>query len=139
MQTSRRRAMRVPMCSVCVAGFLCAVLGTAPSVGAAQAQNNQSMSPLRTQNPNNLPSQDGRDPNAAKDPLQAQMEAKRFRSAATERQKKMMDDTAKLLQLATELKENVDKTTKDEMSLDVIRKAEEIEKLAHDVKLRMKG
>ncbi len=134
--------MRVPtsnlMRGVYTVVFLGGLLATVPSVDSARAQT-QSSSPIRTQNPNSLPSLDGRDPNAPKDPLQLQMEAKRVRSAATERQKKIVDDTAKLLQLATELKANVDKTTKDEMSLDVIRKAEEIEKLAHDVKQRMKG
>jgi hypothetical protein len=57
----------------------------------------------------------------------------------TERQKQIASDTAKLVKLATELKTDMDKTSKNEMSLDVIRKADEIEKLAHDLKLRMKG
>jgi hypothetical protein len=61
------------------------------------------------------------------------------RSRNTERQKRLEDDTAKLLSLATQLKEQVDKTNKDIMSVDVIKKAEEIEKLAKDVKDRMKG
>jgi hypothetical protein len=37
------------------------------------------------------------------------------------------------------LKTQVDKSTKDTLSVDVIKKAEEIEKLAHSVKERMKG
>jgi hypothetical protein len=61
------------------------------------------------------------------------------KSRNSERQKKLEDDTAKLLSLATELKEQVDKTNKNIMSVDVIKKAEEIEKLAKDVKDRMKG
>jgi hypothetical protein len=44
-----------------------------------------------------------------------------------------------LLVLATDLKAQVDKSTKDTLSVDVIKKAEEIEKLAHSVKERMKG
>ena len=52
---------------------------------------------------------------------------------------KLVEDTQKLLVLANELKAEVDKSTKDTMSLDVIRKADEIEKLAHSVKERMKG
>jgi len=59
-------------------------------------------------------------------------------SMNTERQKKLLDDTQKLLALATELKTAVDKSTKDTLSLDVIKKADEIEKLAHSVKERMK-
>ena len=50
-----------------------------------------------------------------------------------------MADTDKLLALATDLKEQVDKSTKDTLSVDVIKKADEIEKLAHSVKERMKG
>jgi hypothetical protein len=50
-----------------------------------------------------------------------------------------VEDTDKLLALATQLKQEVDKTNKDVLSVDVIRKADEIEKLAHSVKERMKG
>jgi hypothetical protein len=45
----------------------------------------------------------------------------------------------RLLALTNELKTDVDKSSKDELSLDVIRKAGEIEKLAHDVQSRMKN
>jgi nitric oxide reductase activation protein len=54
------------------------------------------------------------------------------------RQAELKSDTEKLLQLSTELKEYVDKTNENILSLDVIRKAEEIEKLAHSVKEKMK-
>ena len=57
----------------------------------------------------------------------------------TDRQKRLVTDTDKLLSLATELKQEVDKTNKDVMSVDVIKKADEIEKLARSVKERMKG
>jgi hypothetical protein len=56
-----------------------------------------------------------------------------------ERQKKLLADTERLLALANELKADMDKTSKDTLSLDVIRKADEIEKLAHSVKEKMKG
>jgi hypothetical protein len=56
-----------------------------------------------------------------------------------ERQKKLVADTEKLLALANELKLDVDKSNKNMLSLDVIRKADEIEKLAHSVKEKMKG
>ena len=75
----------------------------------------------------------------ANDPFRARVEEKRLASATTERRKRMLEDADKLLQLAGELKEDVDKTTKDEMSVPTIKKAAEIEKLAHDVKERMKG
>ena len=56
-----------------------------------------------------------------------------------ERQAKLKADTDKLLELATQLKQQVDKSNENVLSLEVIRKAEEIEKLAHDVRDRMKA
>jgi hypothetical protein len=61
-----------------------------------------------------------------------------FAQANVERKKQIADDSAKLLKLATDLKTEVDKTTKDTLSLAVIRKADEIERLAHSVKEKMK-
>jgi hypothetical protein len=63
---------------------------------------------------------------------------KDFEAANAERKKQIANDSAKLLKLATDLKSEVDKTSKDTLSLNVIRKADEIEKLAHDVKEKMK-
>jgi heme/copper-type cytochrome/quinol oxidase subunit 1 len=56
-----------------------------------------------------------------------------------ERQKRLVSDTEKLLTLATELHQDVGKTDKHILSVDVVKRAEEIEKLAHSVKERMKG
>jgi hypothetical protein len=61
------------------------------------------------------------------------------RSRQSDRQKRLIADTDHLLALANELKADMDKTTKDTLSIDVIKKADEIEKLAHNVKERMKG
>jgi hypothetical protein len=57
----------------------------------------------------------------------------------TPQQKQLADDTAKLLALANELKTELDKSSKDTLSLSVIRKAEQVEKLAHKVRDEMKG
>ena len=57
----------------------------------------------------------------------------------SERQKKLVEDTDKLLALTTALKEQVDESNKNILSLDMVKKAEEIEKLAHSVKERIKG
>jgi hypothetical protein len=62
--------------------------------------------------------------------------AKKFNK---ERHEALKRDTDKLLQLATELKQYVDKSNENLLSVDVIRKSEEIEKLAHSVKDKMKG
>jgi hypothetical protein len=75
----------------------------------------------------------------ANDPLAGKMEDAQAKSRNVERQKKLQADTEKLLSLATELKEQVDKTDKNILSVDVIKKADEIEKLAKSVKDRMKG
>jgi len=66
-------------------------------------------------------------------PGQANLDA-----ANAERRKQLAEDSARLVKLATDLKAEVDKTTKDTLSLSVIRKADEIEKLAHSVKEKMK-
>jgi hypothetical protein len=48
-------------------------------------------------------------------------------------------DSAKLFQLANELKAEMDKSTKDTLSLSVMKKAEEVEKLAHKVRDEMRA
>jgi hypothetical protein len=55
------------------------------------------------------------------------------------RQKQLAEDTAKLLVLANELKAEMDKSTKDTLSLGVIKKAEQVEKLAHKVRDEMRA
>ncbi len=57
-------------------------------------------------------------------------------SASDERKKKIADESASLLNLANNLKAEVDKTTKDTLSVTVVGEAGEIEQLAH--KMRMK-
>jgi hypothetical protein len=57
---------------------------------------------------------------------------------ALQRKKQLEDDTAKLLVLANELKAEMDKSTKDTLSLSVMKKADEIEKLARKVREEMK-
>jgi len=53
--------------------------------------------------------------------------------------KDMKRDAAKLLELATELNQEVERSNEHTLSLDVMKKAEQIEKLAHSVKTRMRG
>jgi hypothetical protein len=65
--------------------------------------------------------------------------AEQRRMLMSERQKRLMEDTDKLLALTTALKEQVDESNKDVLSLDMVKKAEQIEKLAHSVKERIKG
>jgi hypothetical protein len=61
------------------------------------------------------------------------------KKANVERHASLKRDTDKLLELAQQLKEQVDKSNENMLSLDVVKKAEEIEKLAHNVREKMKG
>ena len=71
--------------------------------------------------------------------LSPDMDANQVKMRNIDRQKQLVEDTQKLLALANELKADVDKSTKDTLSLDVVKKADEIEKLAHSVKEKMKN
>jgi hypothetical protein len=75
------------------------------------------------------------DPGEAQQRLSREMSKK----ANLQRQAALKADTDKLLKLAVELKDSVDKSSENVLSLDVLKKAEEIEKLAHSVKDKMKG
>jgi hypothetical protein len=70
---------------------------------------------------------------------QAMQRVMQEKMRVSERQKRIVEDTNKLLALTTALKEQVDESNKDILSLDMVKKAEEIEKLAHSVKERIKG
>ncbi len=72
------------------------------------------------------------------DPAQKEMQERMAREANKKRQQDLREQTDKLFQLATELKAAVDKSNENLLSLDVVRKAEEVEKLAKKVKEKMK-
>jgi hypothetical protein len=78
-------------------------------------------------------------PATASDPMRERMDEERMKATNDDRHKRLAADVDRLVSLTGELKSDVDKTTKDELSLDVIKKAQEIEKLAHDVQSRMKN
>jgi len=58
------------------------------------------------------------------------------KEAVIERQKKIEKDTAKLLKLTLEFRAQVDDLKADQFTPEMLRKLEQIEKLAHDVKER---
>jgi len=70
---------------------------------------------------------------------QQQLEEQQAKARNTERQKELVAETEKLVALANELQADVAKSTKDTLSLDVIRKADEIDKLARNVREKMKN
>jgi hypothetical protein len=78
-------------------------------------------------------------PPPPEDEERIRMEKDMAKKANQQRQADLKRDTDKLLKLATELKQYVDKSNENVLSMDVIKKAEEIEKLARSVKEKMKG
>lgn len=82
-----------------------------------------------------FPSQGSSPEQEAQDRMQKEMAKK----ANQERQAQLKRDTEHLFKLATELKQYVEKTNENTLSVEVVKKAEEIEKLARSVKDKMKG
>ncbi len=71
-------------------------------------------------------------------PRQVQQQAQPT-DPAPEEKNQLASDSARLLKLATELKAAVDKSTKDQLSVTVIQKADEVEKLARKVREEMRA
>jgi hypothetical protein len=118
--------------------FLACITALAAIAGVAgPSQQTVPGMPIRDVMPNPQPNRFP-DANQQMEMQEQQTKNQNFAAANAERKKQIADDSAKLLKLATELKTEVDKTTKDTLSLNVIRKADEIEKLAHNVKEKMK-
>ena len=73
------------------------------------------------------------------DPWSAEQRKQMAKQQNLQRQQELKKDTDKLLELATELKQYVDKSNENVLSMDVVKKAEQIEKLAKSVREKMKG
>ena len=72
------------------------------------------------------------------DPNQAHMLREMAKQREVLRQKEIVEDTNHLLDLAKQLKDAVDKSSRDQLSLDVVNTADKIEKLAKSVKQKMR-
>ena len=72
-------------------------------------------------------------------PDDAKIERDMAKARNKDRQQHLKEDTDKLLKLATELKQYVDKTNDQILSIDVLKKTDEIEKLAKSVREKMKA
>jgi len=116
---SRFRVWTLPLCLLAVFSF----------VLISKAQQQSSPPPIRE-----YPVTPG-----GEDEAQARIQHDMEKRAAKERVAALKSDTDKLLKLSVELKAYVDKSDENVLSLDVIKKAEEIEKLAKSVKDKMKG
>jgi len=117
-------------------GLACFVAVFALTGAAQTTQQNPNQTPMRPvlqPEANRLP--DANDQMQMRD---QQTKNQSFESANEARRKQISQESDQLLTLAIALKAEVDKTNKDTLSLNVIRKADEIEKLAHNVKEKMK-
>jgi hypothetical protein len=119
-----------PVFAVCMLLLMVSAEGTAVS---PQISGGGSVSPVR-QRPDLPVTQSG-----PQDGARSKMERDMAKKANEERHAALRRDTDRLLRLTTELKAYVDKSSQNTLSLEVVKKAEEIEKLAHSVKEKMKG
>ena len=69
---------------------------------------------------------------------QALDQAKEARELRLQRQKQLIAESDKLLELSADLKKRIDNASPDRLSVDSLKEAEEIEKLAHKLHQQMK-
>ena len=60
-------------------------------------------------------------------------------ASSDQKLRQLQQDTDKLLQLSVELKQGVDHTDENVLSLKLIKKAEQIEKMAHEMRDRVRS
>jgi hypothetical protein len=120
-------------------GRVLAALAMMAALGGASASGQQGRQSPNPDRPYLLP-QANRLPDANDQMLMREQQSgeQDFENANTERHKLLTAESSELLALAANLKTEMDKTSKDALSLQVIRDADQIEKLARDVKAKMK-
>ncbi len=75
----------------------------------------------------------------APEPIDPEIQKRMEKARNEDRFKNLKRDSQKLLELATELKQYVDKADENVLSMEVIKKCDEIERLARSVRSKMKG
>src|SRR6185369_4431648 len=73
------------------------------------------------------------------DPMSKELERKMENERLRARYVSLKQDSERLLELATELKQYVDKSGEHTLSMDVIKKTDEIEKLTKRIRSKMRG
>ena len=121
--------------------FLCGLVGLA--VCGSIAAHAQQSGTIPTPPPYSGPITPGENPRLngpgnASDPTLRHMTEQMAVKRNNERQQQIVNDTAHLLQLAQQLNDEVSKTSKDQLSVSVVKKADEIEKLAKAIKEKMR-
>jgi hypothetical protein len=132
MNATRQKRFRLSSASAWNAKRVCSVAALASilvSVGWTQQPGSGGAMPRATANTHDA------DPAAMSPQMEQQLSDRRN----VERQKQLEADTEKLYTLAQQLRDEVAKTNKDQLSVTVVKKSEEIEKLAKSVKEKMRG
>ncbi len=81
----------------------------------------------------------GAETDTTQDPMLRHAQAEAAKRRNIDRQNKLVSDSDRIVQLASELNTGVDPNGKDPTSVAMAKKAEEIEKLAHSVRDLMKS
>ncbi len=105
------------------------VAQNAKAAGDAQSGDKATLSASSSKAPGASPQVEQRDQKTGQQDLN---------TPGSDRRKQIADESNQLLALAIDLKAEVDKTNRDTLSISVIRKADEIEKLAHNVRDKLK-
>jgi len=108
---------------------LALALSGAVSLVLAQSDGKIHLPPTISQSPGmgNVPVTSGDD-----------VQKEQAKAANLQRRAEIRRDTEKMFELTTELKDYLQKSDQGTISVDAIKKAEQIEKLAHSVKSKMK-
>lgn len=104
----------------------------------ADAAPQSTTPPAQTQARPTSPGPPTLDGSTEPDPMTRRVTEQQALKRNTQRQDQIISDSAKLLALAQELKVEVDKSNKNTLALNVVKKAEEIEKLSKSIKERMR-
>ena len=127
----------------CISGGLRALvlaLGLMAILPLASAQTPQDSNPQNTPPPADSKSADTKAPDSKKTESQTPPAKPKDEAAQREeeRQAKIVADTERLYAMIQDLKAEVAKSSKDTLSVSVVKKASEIEKLARSLKERMR-
>ena len=104
---------------------------------ASTAQNAKAAGDAQSDDKATVPASANKVPEASAQSDQ-KTEQQSLNTPGSDRRKQIADESTQLLALAMDLKTEVDKTNRDMLSISVIRKADQIEKLAHNVKDKLK-
>ncbi len=118
--------------------WLATILGAACFAQNAASPTSNSGGAFRPDKVMKTPLNERPDANKLQEINTKRAQLQRFIAANAERKRQMSEDSARLLQLATELKEDVAKAGETELPLAAVKRAGAIEQLAHAVSEKMK-